>query len=347
MRVVVTGGASGIGRATVERVRRDGAAVGVIDRDAERLSAVDADATAVADVSAEAEIGSAIDAIAARLGGLDAVVTCAGVAGRGTVVDTEPAAWDRIFSVNVRGTYLTARAAIPHLRRAGGGAIVLVASQLGLVAAGNAAAYCASKGAVVQLARAMAVDHGGEGIRVNAICPGPTDTPLLEPYFSGAADPAAERLAYERMQVHGRLVSRCRRRGRDRLPDLAGRGVDDRRYPRRRRRLLDSVGAAGRLRRPPRRKSTRRASPTGNDSAQPLTGRLRRPPRRKSTRRLRQRATIPPRARGSRACPGRRPRGGSLCRRPGPGRAATTGRAPPARRRRGRPPRSPGHEPCR
>jgi NAD(P)-dependent dehydrogenase (short-subunit alcohol dehydrogenase family) len=206
-RVLVTGAASGIGRATVERLRGNGSRIGAIDVDAGRLEALDADARAVGDVSVEVEIERAVDDLAAALGGIDALVACAGIAGRGTVVDTPLREWERIFAVNVRGVYLSARAAIPHVRRAGGGAIVLVASQLGLVAASGAAAYCASKGAVVQLARAMAVDHGPEGITVNAVCPGPTATPLLEAYFAGAQDPEAERRLYEGAQVHGRLVT--------------------------------------------------------------------------------------------------------------------------------------------
>ena len=135
------------------------------------------------------------------------MVAAAGIAARGTVADTDPGDWDRVLGVNLRGVYLTGRAAIPHLRAAGGGAIVNIASQLGLVAAAGAAAYCASKGAVISLTRAMAIDHGPEGIRVNCVCPGPTDTPLLDPYFGASADPAAERRAYEAMQLHARLVT--------------------------------------------------------------------------------------------------------------------------------------------
>ena len=130
-----------------------------------------------------------VDEAAAALGGLDVVVAAAGVAGRGTAADTALEEWERVFAVNARGVYLTARAAVPHLREAGGGAIVVVASQLGLVAAAGAAAYCASKGAAVMLTRAMAVDHAPEGIRVNCVCPGPTVTPLLEDYFALAPDP--------------------------------------------------------------------------------------------------------------------------------------------------------------
>jgi 2-keto-3-deoxy-L-fuconate dehydrogenase len=203
---VVTGAASGIGAATVARLRRDGLHVAAVDRDAEGLNRLDADFRAVADVSSSDELERAVDESAAALGGLDVVVACAGVAGRGTVPETPLEEWERIFATNVRGVFLTAKAAIPHLRRAGGGAIVFVASQLGLVGAAGAAAYCASKGAVVQLTRAMAIDHGGEGIRVNCVCPGPTLTPLLETYFELAPDPAGERVSYEQAQVHGRLV---------------------------------------------------------------------------------------------------------------------------------------------
>jgi NAD(P)-dependent dehydrogenase (short-subunit alcohol dehydrogenase family) len=143
----------------------------------------------------------------ASLGGVDTVVSCAGIAARGTAADTPPEVWDRVFAVNVRGVYLTAKAAIPHLRSSGGAAIVNVASQLGIVAAANSAAYCASKGAVIQLTRAMAIDHSADGIRVNCVCPGPTDTPLLHSWFEAADDPIAERARYETAQVHGRVVT--------------------------------------------------------------------------------------------------------------------------------------------
>jgi 2-keto-3-deoxy-L-fuconate dehydrogenase len=206
-RVLITGGASGIGAACVRRFQADGCAVAVLDRDEGLLAASTAEAKSRCDVSDAAALTAAVDEAAVALGGLDVVVAAAGVAGRGTAADTDPAEWDRVLAINLRGVYLTARAAIPHLRQEGGGAIVNIASQLGIVAARGAAAYCASKGAVISLTRAMAIDHGPEGIRVNCVCPGPTDTPLLEPYFGGAADPVAERAAYEAMQLHGRLVT--------------------------------------------------------------------------------------------------------------------------------------------
>jgi len=168
--------------------------------------APDADVDVVADVTSPDDVRRGVDEAAAALDGLDVVVACAGVAGRGTVEETTPGDWDRVFAVNTRGVYLTAKAALPHLRAAGGGAIVIVASQLGLVAASGVAAYCASKGAAIMLTRAMAVDHAPEGIRVNCVCPGPTVTPLLEEYFAAAPDPDDERHRYESAQAHGRLI---------------------------------------------------------------------------------------------------------------------------------------------
>lgn len=180
--------------------------VAVVDADAAQLERADAEFRTLADVTSEDEIGRAVDESAAALGGLDVVVACAGVIGRGTVVDTPVEEWERVFAVNARGVYLTAKAAIPHLREAGGGAIVVVASQLGFVATSDAVAYCASKGAAVQLTRAMALDHAAEGIRVNCVCPGPTLTPMTETFLALAADTAEERRRFEQAQAHGRFI---------------------------------------------------------------------------------------------------------------------------------------------
>ena len=233
-RVLITGGASGIGAACVRRFQDDGCSVAVLDRDARRRRGRGVRRSDAATSATRRRSAAAVDEAAAALGGLDVVVAAAGIAARGTVADTDPADWDRVLAVNLRGVYLTGRAAIPHLRAAGGGAIVNIASQLGLVAAANAAAYCASKGAVISLTRAMAIDHGPEGIRVNCVCPGPTDTPLLEPYFGAAADPAAERRAYEAMQLHARLVTADEDRRRGGLPRRARLELDDGRRARRR-----------------------------------------------------------------------------------------------------------------
>ena len=199
-RVLVTGGASGIGAATVTRFQEEGCRVASLD-----LQAADgADVSVICDVAADAEAG--VEEAVAALGGLDVVVAAAGVASRGSVVNCAPDEFDRVLGINVRGIYLTCRAAVPHLRTAGGGAIVVVASQLGLVAVPDAAAYCASKGAAVNLARAMALDHAAEGIRVNAVCPGPTDTPLVQRFFEEAGDRAAVQQAFEDATAIGRLI---------------------------------------------------------------------------------------------------------------------------------------------
>jgi 2-keto-3-deoxy-L-fuconate dehydrogenase len=200
VKALVTGGASGIGAATVNRLRGDGATVAVIDVSA---GGPDAEAHLIADVAQEAEISRAVADAADALGGLDAVVAGAGILRRGTVADTTVEDWDRVFAVNVRGVFLTARAAIPHLRQAGGGAIVIVASQLSFVGQPANAAYVASKGALTSLARTMAIDHAADGIRVNAVCPGPTDTPMQDSY----GQVSAERTALERMQLHSRFVT--------------------------------------------------------------------------------------------------------------------------------------------
>ena len=205
-RVLVTGAASGIGAATVSRFRQNGARVGGLDVDSKSLDQVELDARVVADLTVADGLSDAVDAACASLSGLDVLVCCAGVVGLGTVADTELHEWDRIFAVNVRGLYLAAQAAIPHLRASGGGAIVNVASQLGVVAVANAAAYCASKGAAIQLTRAMAVDHAVDGIRVNAVSPGPTWTPLLEGFVVASDDPAATRRATEETMLHRRLI---------------------------------------------------------------------------------------------------------------------------------------------
>ncbi len=160
----------------------------------ERLDRASLDVRLVADVADDEGSPGAIDGAAGRLGGLDAAVACAlGGRPRDGLLTPDLSDWEHIFAVNVRGVYLTARAAIPHLRRAGSGAIVNVASQLGLVAAPSLGRLLCLQGGLVELTRAMAVDHGHEGIRVNCVCPGLTDTPLLEPYFAGSPDPAAER----------------------------------------------------------------------------------------------------------------------------------------------------------
>jgi NAD(P)-dependent dehydrogenase (short-subunit alcohol dehydrogenase family) len=160
-----------------------------------------------ADVASAADVQRLVATTMERYGRIDVVFNNAAITVVKYVDETSEAEWDHVMAVNVKSIYLICREVVPIMRRQGGGAMVNTASITGLVAQVGTPAYAASKGAVVNLTRALAVDHAHEGIRVNCVCPGPTDTPLLEPYFGGAADPAAERRAYEAMQLHSRLVT--------------------------------------------------------------------------------------------------------------------------------------------
>ena len=183
----VTGGSQGIGRAVVEALAANGAAVGVcgleVDRVDETVAAVGADggqALAVpADVTDQSSIDRAVDATVQRFGRLDVLVTSAGIQRYGNVVDTDEATWDEVMAVNVKGVYLVAKAALPHLLASGHGSVVVISSVQGHVAQADVAAYAASKGALEMLVRSMAVDEAVHGVRVNAVCPGSVDTPML------------------------------------------------------------------------------------------------------------------------------------------------------------------------
>jgi NAD(P)-dependent dehydrogenase (short-subunit alcohol dehydrogenase family) len=119
------------------------------------------------------------DAVAAAVGGLDVLVNVAGVGSTTSAPETPLDVWENVFAVNARGTFLCCKHAIPGMVERGGGAIVNIASVAGLVGLPNRAAYCASKGAVIALTRAMAIDHVGQGVRVNAVCPGTVDSPWV------------------------------------------------------------------------------------------------------------------------------------------------------------------------
>ncbi len=174
---LITGGTSGIGQATVRLFAREGAQVAFTGRREHLGRALADDIGAVyltADHTREEDCAAAVRRASDALGGLDILVNNAGVVLQGTAEETGEDAWARVFDLNVTALWRMSRLVLPELRSRGGGVIVNNASDFGLVGGRRAAAYCASKGAVVQLTRAMALDHAGENIRVNAVCPGDT-----------------------------------------------------------------------------------------------------------------------------------------------------------------------------
>jgi meso-butanediol dehydrogenase/(S,S)-butanediol dehydrogenase/diacetyl reductase len=206
-RALVTGAASGIGQATAMLLAGRGAAVACLDVNADGLAetaaAIGERALPIpCDVTDLAAVEAAVSQAAADLGGLDAVANVAGVGDfTGDVAEIAPEEWARVLAINLTGPFHVSRASIPHLRAAGG-AIVNVSSQFGLVGCLASPAYCASKAGLIGLTRAMAIDHTEEGIRVNCVCPGPVDTPML-----AWTDATPELTARERGRTQGRNLS--------------------------------------------------------------------------------------------------------------------------------------------
>jgi NAD(P)-dependent dehydrogenase (short-subunit alcohol dehydrogenase family) len=210
---LISGGASGIGREAVALFAAEGAAVVVADRDEDRgadaAAAVEAAGGrahfVAADVSRAADVEAAVAAAERVYGALHVLFNNAGIfpAGDGSPVDTSEEVWDRVMNVNLKGVFLGCKYGIPALERAGGGSIINTASFVAVVgAATSQIAYTASKGGVLALTREVAVEYARRGIRANALCPGPVNTPLLADLL---ADPAAR----ARRMVHlpmGRLA---------------------------------------------------------------------------------------------------------------------------------------------
>jgi 2-keto-3-deoxy-L-fuconate dehydrogenase len=181
MRALVTGGGSGIGAAVAHRFADDGFNVTVADLEPDAV-ATELGAIALRlDVRDEAQVAQAMD-------GVEVLVNAAGIGSTTDAPGTSVEVWDDVFAVNARGTFLCCKHAIPGMKARGGGAIVNIASVAGLVGLKNRAAYSASKGAVIALTRALAVDHVGDKIRVNAVCPGTIDTPWVKRLVEGAGE---------------------------------------------------------------------------------------------------------------------------------------------------------------
>lgn len=189
---IVTGAGTGIGRGIALAFGREGAKVALLARRREPLDGVakelaqlGAEARVIAcDVTRSKATRSAVEEVESAFGRVDALVNNAGILSVTTIETISEEEWDRVIETNLKGPFLMSRAVLPALRRAGGGTIVNVASVLGLVAMKDRAAYCASKGGVTLLTKAMALDHAHENIRVNCICPAIVETDLVKDLFS-------------------------------------------------------------------------------------------------------------------------------------------------------------------
>lgn len=206
--VLVTGATAGIGRACALEAAREGAKLMLTGRNRTRGEAVLAEARSMgaeaelvtADVTVASEPDAIVAATVARFGRIDCLVNNAGILYHGTVADCTDEQWERTIATNVTAVFRFARAAVRAMRPRRQGAIVNMASDWALVGAQGAAAYGTSKGAVAQLTRSMAVDHAREGIRVNAVCPGDTDTPMLDAVALPGEDHATQ------MARHGAAI---------------------------------------------------------------------------------------------------------------------------------------------
>lgn len=211
--VLVTGAASGIGAATAQALLHAGARLVAVDRDGERLRTGLAGAQAMlveADVASEAGAAAMIERCRQEHGRLDGLVAAAAIGGLpGSAEQTPPSGWNNMLAHVLTSVYLAAHFGIPLLRESGGGSFVALASQLGVVGQRGNVAYSAAKGGVVNLVRSMALDHAEEGVRVNCVCPGPIETPMLQRSFERShergGDPGAARaLAISRVPM-GRI----------------------------------------------------------------------------------------------------------------------------------------------
>jgi 2-keto-3-deoxy-L-fuconate dehydrogenase len=214
---LVTGAGAGIGEAICHRFTAEGATVVALDRSAEALARMAAGVAAgagagggalhtiTADISREADCRRAVEEARARHGALHALCNVAGIVEMGTLVDASEESWQRSHDVNVKGTWYLCRLAVPILAASGGGSIVNIASVAGLFAVRERGVYSTTKAGVVGLSKSLAMDFIGQGIRVNAICPGTVETPSLHDRINQAPDPQQALADFIARQPMGRL----------------------------------------------------------------------------------------------------------------------------------------------
>ena len=195
-RALVTGGASGIGNAIARLFLENGARTVISDIDGDKLASAATELaaygtvrTVTGDVRSMADAGCMVQAAIDEFGGLDTVVCNAGITSVMPIEDLDEAEWDAVLTTNVKGMFTVIKHAIPHLKNAGGGTIVTLGSEMAFVAVPESPAYKASKGAVIMYTKSIALDLIRYNIRVNALCPGITRTPLLQAEVDNSLDP--------------------------------------------------------------------------------------------------------------------------------------------------------------
>lgn len=194
---IVTGATSGIGAEIARRFALEGSRVAVVGRHAQRGADVCREIEAAsghaaffaADVTCESDVTALVDAVRQRFGQVSVVVNNAGLSIPGTVVETSPKQWHDLFEINVTSAYLLSRCVLPQMLEVGRGSIVNISSEAGLKGLRDRAAYCAAKAALVGLTKAMAVDHSAHGVRINCICPGTVETPMISRMIEAHPDP--------------------------------------------------------------------------------------------------------------------------------------------------------------
>ena len=210
---LITGAGSGIGRASALKFAREGAKVVVVDIQKagadETVSSIHADGGSAisvqADVADSLAVRRMVSTTVDSYGRLDILFNNAGMNIRGTILDVDEEDFDRLFAVNVKGVFLGCKEAIPVMKSQGGGVILNTASQMGVVGREASVVYPATKGAVIQLTRCLALDHGADGIRVNSLCPGPIETPLSRSSREASGDPEAALMASIKGTALGRI----------------------------------------------------------------------------------------------------------------------------------------------